>query len=401
MNGFNVIENCLRKWSKRDPDSSYLSRGPHGIHLWLVILLLLAGCAQQTEQPAPTVAPTAVAEIPAPATLTMVTPPVTILPPPMLTPTFTATGKPTPSPTATATVTATPDPYAGLTIGDLASRSYGGGTLQVAETIHVSEAFTRTLVSYASDGLTVYGFMNVPFGPGPFPVALVLHGYIPPRQYGTIAYTTRYADVLARSGYLVIHPNYRNHPPSDETEAFAAGRPEADFRVGYAVDVLNLLAIVEEQAGKPGPLARADAQQLHLLGHSMGGGITLRVITVNSHVDAAVLYGSMSGDEAKNYERILQWSNGETGQTELSTAPEDLRRISPIHHLSRISAAISIHHGEADDVVPPEWSVELCSLLRDAGKTVECFSYPDAPHSFHDETDWLFQQRVIDFFDRY
>jgi dipeptidyl aminopeptidase/acylaminoacyl peptidase len=369
--------------------------------VWLVVLLLLAGCAQQSGQPAPTVAPTAAPEISAPGSPTMDTSAVTIVPPPTVTLIPTATDEPTPRSTATATVTATPDPYAGLTIGDLSSRSYGGGALQVAETIHISEAFTRTLVSYASDGLTVYGFMNVPFGPGPFPVALVLHGYIPPRQYGTIAYTTRYADVLARNGYLVIHPNYRNHPPSDETEAFAAGRPEADFRVGYAVDVLNLLAIVEEQAGKPGPLARADAQQLHLLGHSMGGGITLRVITVNPHVDAAVLYGSMSGDEAKNYERILQWSNGETGQVELATPAEDLQRISPIYHLSRISAAISIHHGEADDVVPPEWSVELCNLLQEAAKVVECFSYPGAPHSFHDETDWLFQQRVIDFFNRY
>ena len=318
-----------------------------------------------------------------------------------MTPRATVTATAAAEETATATPSPTPDPYAGLTIEDLAARNYGEGALQIEETIHLTESFTRTLVSYPSDGLTVYGFMNVPFGQGPFPVALVLHGYIPPRQYGTIGYTTRYADILARNGYLVLHPNYRNHPPSDETEAFAAGFPEGDFRVGYAIDVLNLLALVEKQGGQPGPLAQADPSQLHLLGHSMGGGITLRVITVNPNVDAAVLYGAMSGDEAKNFERIQVWSYGETGKEELATPPEDLRRISPIYHLARINAAVSIHHGEFDDVVPPAWSAELCGMLQELGKVVECFTYPGAPHSFHDDVDRLFQQRVIDFFDRY
>ncbi len=307
------------------------------------------------------------------------------------------------APTATSTAAPSPtvDPYAGLTIDDLSARTYGGGALEEVQVLSVTESFTRTVVAYDSDGLTVYGFLNVPFGEGPFPVALVLHGYIPPRQYTTIGYTTRYADFLARAGYLVIHPNYRNHPPSDETAAFAAGLPEEDFRVGYAVDVLNLLAIVRETAGAPGPLLRADAQQLHLLGHSMGGGIAIRVMTVDPTVDAAVLYGSMSADELQNFERIQVWSNGQSGVAELAAPPDDLRRISPLNFLERIQTAVSIHHGELDDIVPVTWSDELCRRLQEIGKTVECFRYPGAPHSFHDEVDRLFLGRVLDFFGRY
>ena len=371
----------------------------------LGVILLLAACARHVRDPGVNALVTVTVGAPITMEATATAAVLTTAPAPD-TPTAPATLSPAPALTASvaeapsAGPSATADPIAGLTIEGLAARRYGGGELHVAETIHVTEAFTRTLVSYASDGLTVYGFMNVPFGAGPFPVALVLHGYIPPRQYGTIGYTTRYADALARAGYLVVHPNYRNHPPSDETEAFAAGRSEADFRVGYAVDVLNLLAIIQEQGGLPGSLSQADPGQIHLLGHSMGGGIALRVITVNADVDAAVLYGSMSGDEAKNFERIRIWSNGESGMEELAASPEDLQRISPIFHLSRINAAVSIHHGDLDDTVPPEWSVELCQLLRENGKEVECYNYPDAPHSFHDEVDRLFQQRVLDFFDR-
>ena len=161
------------------------------------------------------------------------------------------------------------------------------------------------------------------------------------------------------------------------------------------------MALVRSQAGAPGPLANANAAEMHLLGHSMGGGMALRIITVDDGVRAAALYGSMSGDEYKNYERILVWSDGETGEEELATAPEDMERIAPIHHLHRIDAAVTIHHGEADDVVPPEWSAELCQRLQELGKPVECCTYPDAPHTFQNEVDRLFQQRVIEFFNRY
>jgi dipeptidyl aminopeptidase/acylaminoacyl peptidase len=349
----------------------------------LVLLILLAACG-----PAGTVAP-------------MATPPLaatyTILPTALATATPTVQPTATPTATSTATPTATPsptpDPYAGLTIVGLAAREYGGGELQVEETLAVTEAFTRTLVTYPSDGLTIYGFMNVPQGEGPFPVVLVLHGYIDPDLYSTLAYTTRYADSLARAGYLVIHPNLRGYPPSD------AG-PDR-FRVGMAVDVLNLMALVRQQGGQPGSLQQADPHAVGLWGHSMGGGIALRVITVASDVRAVVLYGSMSGDEKVNYERILYWTGGERGQEELDTPEEALRRISPIFHLERIQAAVSVHHSDTDEVVPIEWSLDLCERLQTLNKPVECFTYSGLPHTFRGQGDLLFMQRAAAFFDQY
>jgi dipeptidyl aminopeptidase/acylaminoacyl peptidase len=265
--------------------------------------------------------------------------------------------------------------------------------VRVEETLAATDAFTRSLVTYPSDGLTIYGFMNVPQGEGPFPVAIVLHGYIEPQEYNTLAYTTRYADSLARAGYLVLHPNLRGYPPSDSG-------PNR-FRVGMAVDVMNLVAIVRQRGGAAGPLAHADPERIGVWGHSMGGGIALRVITVDPGISAAVLYASMSGDEVVNHERILFWSGGERGQEELDTPEEALRRISPIHHLDRIQAAVSIHHSQADTVVPPEWSADLCQRLQTLGKTVECFTYQGLPHTFRGEGDQLFMRRVVDFFDRY
>ena len=297
-------------------------------------------------------------------------------------------------PTATlAQPTPTPDLYAELTIDALTARSYGGGELDIIDTLEEGEIFTRYLITYPSDGLTVYGFMNVPNEGNDFPVALVLHGYIDPADYDTIAYTRRYADALAEAGYFVIHPNFRNYPPSDE-----GPNP---YRIGYAIDVLNLIAIIREQSQDPfGYLRRADEDKIHLWGHSMGGGVALRVLTVNHelYLRAAVLYGAMSGDERQNYEKIQVWSGGQNGPFELAASDAQLAQISPIYFLDRINTPISIHHSEADETVPIAWSQDLCERLRALNKPVECYTYYATPHTFRGQADELFIERVTQFF---
>lgn len=305
------------------------------------------------------------------------------------------TATPTPAPTVAPTASPTPDPYAGWTVLDLAGREYGAGELEVVEILGSSEAFTRSLIRYTSDGLSVYGFMNVPPGEGPFPVVIVNHGYIDPAVYSTLTYTTRYADAFARNGYIAIHPNFRNYPPSDPGPN--------EFRAGYAIDVLNLVGLVGKLGGAEGALATADPDRIGLWGHSMGGGVTLRSVTVSAAIDAAVLYGSMSGDEARNHERILYFSSGSRGQWSEDERPPDadLLRISPIFHLDRVQAPVSIHHGTLDDQVPLAWSTELCERLTELQKVVECFTYEGQPHTFVGDGDALFIARTVEFFDSY
>jgi len=356
----------------------------------ILVSLVFAACATGTPTPSPPPLPSAAITLGAMSRTAVL--PQTSAPAPTVSPLPTLTL----TPSLVSEATPTPDPYAQFTIEHLAARTYGGGELKIVETLAVTETFTRELISYPSDGLTIYGFMNVPKGEGRFPVIIALHGYIDPNLYNTLDYTTHYADSLAAAGYLVLHPNLRGYAPSDSAPS---GEPNL-FRVGFAADVLNLVALVRQQGGQPGVLQTANPETLGLWGHSMGGGISIRVMALSPDVRAVVLYGSMSGDDQKNFDRIFRiFSNGTRGIEELSVPAEVLPRISPIFFLDRVTAAVSIHHGEADDGVPLEWSTDLCERLQALGKPVECFTYPDQPHTFRGEGDQLFKERAINFFD--
>ena len=133
----------------------------------------------------------------------------------------------------------------------------------------------------------------------------------------------------------------------------------------------------------------------------MGGGISTRVLTVTDDVRAAVLYGAMSGDEQKNYEAIRGWSGDTRGLEELAIPTDALTRISPMYFFENITAAVSIHHGMADALVPMDWSVLTCEQLTTLGKNVECHYYENMPHTFYGRGDEEFIQNTIQFFNHY
>ncbi len=369
---------------------------------WAATLALAVGLTLMACGRTAGVGPPAAVTVTAVRTTTATDAPPTASSTPAPTATPTRTAAPSSTPTPTPTPTSTPDPYAALTIDALAARAYGGGLLEIVETLEQNDHFARYLIKYPSDGLTIYGFMNVPNEGSRFPVAIVLHGYIDPDAYEIVPYTRRYADALAEAGYFVIHPNFRNYPPSDSG-------PDP-FRIGYAIDVLNLIAILRQHSQDPlGTLRRADAGDINLWGHSMGGGVALRVLTVNPapYLRAAVLYGSMSGDESQNYGRIRGWTNDDRVRFELGAAPETLAAISPATYYNRLAAAVAVHHSEADDVVPVAWSHALCAqldALSAAGEiptAPECTFYDLQPHTFRGDGDARFIAATIDFFDRH
>ena len=302
---------------------------------------------------------------------------------------ITPTSSATPMLMPTLSPTPTPDPYLDLYIDSLAARPYGGGVLQDAGNLISPAGFTRKLFKYRSEGLDMYGFLNIPDGEGPFPVIIMLHGRVESGKYTTVAYSARYADALAKDGFFVIHPNLRRYAPS-------ADGPN-QLGIGDTIDTLNLISLLRQQAGSEGMLKKVDASRIGLWGHSMGGGIVLRLLILDADLRGGLLYASISADENAN---LTHFKEDGRGMSKLEAPRSALSRISPSSYLNEIRVPLSIHHGSADAVVPLEWSEQLCQGLESMGKEVEYIIYPDQAHTFKNIADTQFMENSTTFFRR-
>ena len=259
-----------------------------------------------------------------------------------------------------------------------------------------NSSYTRYFITYRSGVLTISGIMNVPKGAGPFSVLFLNHGYIDPEIYTNGRGLKREQDYLARQGYIVIHSDYRNHAQSDKEAD--PGRP--DLRFGYAEDVI--CAVKSFQAAG---YFYADAQNVGMLGHSMGGGVAEIIAVAQPDLaDAFVLFAPVSADQVDNYEK---WTRNDPERqiiTEMQLGtPENNPRLwqeaSPINYFDRVNTPIIFHHGTADDSCALEWSQRAAEKLRAEGKEATLYSYPGEPHEFIDA--WpLVMQRTIQFFDK-
>ncbi len=288
-------------------------------------------------------------------------------------------------------------------IENIARRPQRGGefAFRASRGMQGNRAEARTF-AYRSDDLTITGLACLPVGQGggPWPVAVVNHGYFPFNQYDSGYDTLRELIFFASNGYFAIAPDYRNYAGSD------AG--ENQLEPGYVYDVRNLLDALRF-------VAPADSGRVGMLGHSMGGGITQGVIvTTSGQVRAASLYGTVSGDETDNYtQRRTVWaaqaSPGGTREADRVTArygtpdaiPEAYRRLSPINYLDRVDCPVQIHHSVADAVCPFSWAEKLRDAFDAAGKPVELVTYRGQPHSFQGAGWQQFADANLAFFDRY
>ena len=371
----------------------------------LLALHLLVGCATAvppTANTPGTIAPPTATTKPGVA-ITVV---MTVTSPPTATATSTALATLAPLPTAT------PNPMAPYTIEGLRQREYPGGVIEITSWMADAEYFDKYAITYPSDGLTISGIMQIPKGEGPFPVIILNHGYHERDSYFSGAGTWQQAEYLNYRGYLTIAPDYRSWGNSDVGPSF--------FHTGLVADVMNLVASLPS-------IPQADTSRIGMWGHSMGGGITTKILTVTDVVKAAVLHAPNSANDADLIARwgpgclpgqieVVECNPGEVIPANLSdellnaylaaaSSPEMLQKIAPIYHLEYVTAPVQIHIGLGDEAeaeqTPPDWAPALHAALQAAGKESTLFTYPDQGHFFNGP-DWnLMMRRTADFFDTY
>mgnify|MGYP001590479751 CR=1 FL=1 len=278
----------------------------------------------------------------------------------------------------------------------LQNKIYDGRDFLLGPILARANKYTRYYITYLSGQLKISGIMNVPTGDGPFPILILNHGYIDPAIYTNGRGLKREQDYFANNDYIVIHPDYRNHADSDKDE-----NSELNFRLGYAEDVINLIYAV-----KASDLDYFDEEKIGMLGHSMGGGVTMNILVTQPNlVQAAVLYAPVSANVGDNFDRWTR-TRPEVAEKIIATYgepkdnPEFYDNLSPINYLDQIQTPVLLHHGTADADVPIAWSNTFNQAMVSAGKTITYHIYDGAPHEFI--KDWpAFMQRNLNFFDLY
>ncbi|MBK9926993.1 MAG: alpha/beta fold hydrolase [Anaerolineales bacterium] len=365
---------------------------------------------------------------------TSITSTATLPPPQVVIETIT----PSPVPTLTLVPSATPTVEEAIfpfTIEGLRQHNYQGGDIHIRETLTETDAYTAYLIDYPSDGLTITGVMQIPKGEGPFPVIVMNHGYFNRGVFHSGDGTDRSSAFLAEHGYITLASDYRSWGKSDIGASF--------FYSGLVIDVINLINAVPS-------IPEADSERVGIWGHSMGGGVTMKVLTIlggfdNSHdastapptnggsaqrVKAAVLYSPVSADDADIINRWGMGCFGDIATGELiagcnssdiiplslpanvqeayrfaASDADTLKRIAPFYNLNYVDVPVQIHYGTEDGKyiggTPPEWSIKLTQGLRDAGKQAELYQYDGEGHSFIGEPWFVFMRRTLGFFDEH
>jgi dipeptidyl aminopeptidase/acylaminoacyl peptidase len=230
-------------------------------------------------------------------------------------------------------------------------------------------------ISYpAADGLTIPGFLTLPRGVPEKDLPLIVLPHGGPAAEDTLDFDW-WSQALAAQGYAVLQPNFRGS--TLDTRFLEAGFGEWGRKM--QTDLSDGVRYLARQG-------TIDPKRVCIVGASYGGYAALAGVTVESGVyRCAVAVAGIS-----DLRRFRKW----TVANELSVSQRYWDRfigisdkndpaiaaISPIEHVSSVSAPILLIHGRDDTVVPYEQSDVMLSALRRAGKSVEMVTMKHEDH---------------------
>lgn len=264
-----------------------------------------------------------------------------------------------------------PRPLDKYTIENLSTLNVLPSQINIEETLNDNEDFISSLFSFSfnptlSDKETkkVTGLVNLPAGKGPFPIVMMLRGYVDQKLYKTGDGTKRTGEYFAKNGFMTIAPDFLGYAGSDK---------EADnifeSRFQTYTTTLTLLKSLDS-------LENWDKQNIFIWGHSNGGQIALTVLEITGEAYPTALWAPVS--KPFPYSILYYTDESDDGgkliRRELAKFEEqydtDLYSISK--YFDRIKAPIQLHQGTSDDAVPRNWSDKLVVL--------NYYIYPGADH---------------------
>jgi dipeptidyl aminopeptidase/acylaminoacyl peptidase len=197
-------------------------------------------------------------------------------------------------------------------------------------------------INYPSrDGKTIYAYITVPHGKGPFPTVVMPHGG--PFVGETVSYD-EWGQMLANNGYLVLQPQYRgstNYGLEFYMSAFKDGG-EGGYKMQDDKDD-GVLYLVKE--------GLADPDRVAMFGWSYGGYAALVAASRTPQLYQCVVAGAAVSDTLM---QVTYYSNRMRGASKMEQLNMWVDSISPIDEAEKVNVPLMLIHGSVDQRVPPE-----------------------------------------------
>ncbi|GAA0352324.1 SDR family NAD(P)-dependent oxidoreductase [Actinoallomurus spadix] len=235
----------------------------------------------------------------------------------------------------------------------------------------------------SSDGLTIYGHLSLPAGPGPHPAVVVCTagegGALD--DAGNYAHLSEHAPLRA-AGFAVFTVDHRGAPGHG---ADYSARAEMGGR-----DVDDIMAAARHLAELP----EIDATRLSIVGTSRGAYSALlalsrgpslwhRSVLIMGLYDPALL---VAAERSRPGALLPARAQAEPGDVETYFAAPQRR---PMSRLGAVTAPLLIVHGDADEVVPLTQAVRLADRAHELDVPARLITVPGLGHdSDHADEVW-------------
>ena len=262
--------------------------------------------------------------------------------------------------------------------------------------------FTSYLFFYESEGKKISGLANIPSGEGPFPVVVMLRGWVDPAMYTTGVGTSRAGEILAQNGYLTLAPDFLGY---GESEMPANDVWEERFLKN--INIADLLAAIDQVniVWNDEFMAKMDPERVGVWAHSNGGLSALTALELSGKAYPTILWAPVTQFFPYDvlYYTFEADDKGKALRKNLADFEKDYEadKYSFDEYLDWINeeTVIQLHQGTADLYIPISWSDNIVSDLTNLGIKVNYFKYPGAGHNMEGSWD-LVVQRDLEFFNK-
>jgi dipeptidyl aminopeptidase/acylaminoacyl peptidase len=256
-----------------------------------------------------------------------------------------------------------------LTLEKLVSRAPWINPKQMSE--------CRPIVYTARDGLTIHGYLTLPFGVEPKNLPMIVNPHGGPWVRDSWQYTEE-IQFLASRGYAVLQMNFRG----------STGYGRKHLQAGYGQWGLKMQDDITDGVNWAVAQGYADPRRIAIYGASYGGYACMAGLAFTPDLyrcginyvgvtDIALLLKTIP----ESWERMRGDLEDKTGNSKVDR--ERLDATSPLKNADKIRVPVMFVYGERDERVDLKHGTRMASSLKSRGIPVEWMSRVDEGHGYY------------------